>query len=123
MIWKIYFWFLLISLVGSVLSMIPHFLNFNPSDIEGVVEGVIYVLALNAYIWKGVKFPARVWATLFIAIVSIVTLQILSYAGVLPFAFLQTTAYEASLPLALASVVISIPALYVMYKMGFEKKS
>ena len=121
MLWKIYFWVLLLTVAGGSMMMIPQISNFTLADFEGLAEGIVLVLAVNAYVYKGVKFPARAWAVLFVAVAVIWALQILTYAGILPFAFLQTRSFEISLLQVLGTMAFSAPAMYTMYKMGFVK--
>jgi heme/copper-type cytochrome/quinol oxidase subunit 4 len=125
--WKIYFWiYLVLTLLGlpQLLSLLP-VLNF--AAWEGVFENIVLVLGLYSFVFKTQVFSKKTWRMIFYIILVAWILQLIynlhlssAIDSYLNFVDVQVFGLFAFL----FSIIISIPALYSIYLLGFtsEKK-
>jgi len=127
MLWKIYFYVYSFLSLAGLLYLLPQLPTFNLSSLETVIETIFLILGLYAFIYnKKNLLSHNVWKGIFYSILTIWIVQLIVYANAIPFitpylAFLKTSFVQSYSEVAL-SVIISIPALFAIYKLGFTKK-
>lgn len=125
MLWKIYFWAYLVINVFGIFAL----LKFSPLgliDIIGVLLSVVLFLGLYSYVFKKKILDGKTWKILFWVVIFLLAEEILEIY-VLPKDFLQNAfpILKSSLPIdkgeSLFSWLISVPAVYSMYKLSSQK--
>lgn len=122
MFWKIYFWFIAVLLVlffGDIF-FVGFSADYNLADYEGILEGVVIFLALLSYVFKKNIFNTNVWKVVFIWLIVVWVVQLLVYSGSLQLDIVVSRAHEGTFGSVLSSVILGIPALVAMYRLGFK---
>lgn len=124
MFWKIYAWiYVVITAVGS-LFLIPTIGFWNFAVWEGVIEGLLLALGVFVFAYKKELFNKKAWKFIFIAILLFWVAGVVSYVTNVQFLnFLKVNVIEHGIGTVLFAIVVSIPALIAIYRMGFRKDS
>lgn len=123
MFWKIYFWFLLIIFIIGVVSLLSTgTMTLDTfADYEGLIESIALLLAAFGYAFRKKIFPADLWKLLFVVILVIWVFQTLIYSGALTgMSFLEASG-GYTLNEVLITLIISVPAMVAMYRLGFKR--
>lgn len=125
MLWKAYFYIYTFLNIVGFLVLLPQLSTYNFATWEGLLETLFLILGTYVFVFKKKMFSKNVWKGLFIVILTIWLLQLTLYANAVPFLtpylmFLKTSVSQSYGGVSV-SVVISIPALYAIYKLGFSK--
>lgn len=124
--WKIYFWiYAILSLIG-VIALIPSLPSFNFASWEGTAESILLIIATYTYVYKKTILP-NIWKVVFFLMLAIWIIQILFYANIIPALTPYLKIFETSISQGFEgvafSILISVPAFYAVYKLGFGKSS
>ena len=124
MFWKIYTWiYVVVNAVGFLL-LIPGSGSWNFASWEGVIEGILLPIGVFVFTYKKQLFNRAAWKFIFIAISLVWIAQIIFYATNIQFlSFLKVNAIEQGVGTVLFTIIVSIPALVAIYKMGFPKEN
>ncbi len=125
--WKIYFWIFLFLSALSVFSVLPVLSTFNIAGYEGLIELVILNTGLYAYVFRKNLFKLSHWRIVFWAIIAVWTGGVLYYSNAIPIltpflAFLEINPPQQYYEV-IASILLSSPALYAIYALGFLRKA
>lgn len=124
MFWRIYALIYVVMSATALLFLIPAIGSWNFATWEGVTESVILSIGVFTFAYKKQLFNQAAWKFIFIAISLIWILDIIFYVTNIQFlSFLKMNAYEASMGDVLFSIIVSIPALVAIYKIGFRKEN
>jgi len=123
MFWKIYAIIItLFTLVGSVV-ILPSIGSWRFAEWEGFIESILLVLGVLAFAYKKNLFNSQFWKVVFIAIILMWTGEGLSYLTNSSYLdFFKITVVPFGGAEILTSVILGIPALVAIYKLGFSKK-
>lgn len=123
MLWKIYAWiYIALSTIG-LLVLMTGISSWNLSSWEGAIESILLCIAVFSFTYKKQIFDKAVWKLIFIAILIIWIATIIFYTTDIQLLnFLRVNAIKFGITDVLLSVIVNIPALTAIYKLGFQKK-
>ncbi len=114
--WKIYFWVYTIISAFGLIILIPLLSKPNFENAEGTIENIILILGTLSYVYNKNIFKPVVWKTIFVLISIIWFLQI--FASITTFEYLNFMHSDYSLEAIIFSMIISLPALIAIYRLG-----
>ncbi len=124
MFWKIYTWIYVVLTAIGTLMVIPTVGSWNLASWEGMIESILLAVGVFVFVYKKPLFNKAVWKTIFIAILLVWIIQIFAYSTNIQFlSFLKVNIIEHGIGFALFSMIIAIPALEAIYKLGFQKEN
>lgn len=130
MLWKIYFWVLLILTIIGFIGSVPLLTSLTFADWRGVAESVLIFIGAYAYLFKKEVFRSQVWKILFWYLIIFWSLDLLYHLFLgQSLDFLQVLFKNSSEVSSstggdfgvLASIVLGLPALYAIYKLAYRK--
>ena len=125
MFWKIYAWIYAVAIATGTLVMIPTMGSWDFASWEGVIEGLLLAIGAFVFAYKKKLFNETAWKVIFIAILFFWVAGIISYTTNVQFLnFLKINVNvlgEHGIGTVLFTIIVSIPALIAIYKMGFGK--
>lgn len=124
--WKVYYWvFLLLSAV-SVFTVLPQLSTFNIPGYEGLIELAVLNVGLYSYVFRKKLLSASHWRIIFWVITAVWVGGALYYSNAIPLLTPYLAFLEINPPQqyseVVASILLSAPALYAIYSLGFFKK-
>ncbi|MBI2595406.1 hypothetical protein HYW46_01570 [Candidatus Daviesbacteria bacterium] len=128
--WKIYFWALLILTMVAFIGSVPPLTSLTFADWRGVAESILIVIGAYAYVIKKEVFRSQIWKILFWYLTIFWSLDLLYHLFLgQSLDFLQVlfkNSSEVSNSTSgdfgvLASIILGLPALYAIYKLGYKK--
>lgn len=124
--WKIYFWIITIISIIGLFGLLGHSpLIFG--DLIGFVLNVLMLIGVYAYVFKKKIFSASIWKIIFwlnviLFVIAIVDLYFLPGFTKQYLSFLESKVSSAASSGAIVfTLVLTLPTLYAMYKLGYEK--
>ena len=124
MFWKIYAWIIVVITAVGFLFLIPGIGSLNFASWEGIIESILLAIGAFVFAYKKQLFNKAAWKFIFIAILLVWVADIIFYITNIQFlSFLKVNAFEHGVGEVLFSIVIGIPALIAIYKMGFPKEN
>jgi len=124
MFWKIYAWIIVVITAVGFLFLIPGIGSWNIASWEGIIESILLAIGAFVFAYKKQLFNKAAWKFIFIAILLVWVADIIFYITNIQFlSFLKVNAFEHGVGEVLFSIVIGIPALIAIYKMGFPKEN
>ncbi len=142
MFWKIYaVIYLLMILIGTLVlipmigpwmwmwagapeGMVLPIGSWNLASWMGVIEGILLAIGVFVFVYKKNFLNKEAWKFIFIVILLGWITDIIIYTTNLQLpSFFKVNAFEYGVGEFLFSIIISIPALVAIYKMGFLKKN
>ena len=106
------------------LFLIPGIGSWNFASWEVIIESILLTIGVFVFTYKKQLFNKVAWKFIFIAILLVWVADIIFYVTNIQFlSFLNVNAFEHGVGEVLFSIVISIPALIAIYKMGFPKEN
>lgn len=122
MLWKIYFYIYLVLTLLSVVILLPSISSWKFSIYESVIESIFLLIGLYSYIFRKKLFSKKSWQYIFCGILIIWILDtIRSFTNLPILAFLDNYS-DWNAQEVFFSIIISIPALVSIYRLGFPKK-
>lgn len=120
--WKIYFWILLISSIIGTLIVAKDIINFNLGDWLGMASNIILILAVYSLVFKKQILSPQVWKVILWIMVGTVVVE-LEPTGTLKkiLSFLEPNILRATTEEMIVQIIIALPALYAVYKLGYKK--
>lgn len=123
--WKIYFWiFAVLTIVGVFLSL-GELNKLTLVDWVGLLLNLILVISTYSFVMNKKLFSKETWGLLFWVNLFFLTINVV-YEFLLPenikssLTILQSS-IEADMGMILFSFLVSIPALYALYKLAYNK--
>jgi hypothetical protein len=124
MFWKIYAWIYVVITAVGFLFLIPGIGSWNFASWEGVAESILLAIGVFVFAYKKQLFNKATWKFIFIAILLVWIVQIISYSTNVQFlTFLKVNVIEQGIGTVLLTIIVSIPALVAIYKIGFGKEN
>ena len=124
MFWKIYTWIYVVITAVGFLFLIPGIGSWNFASWEVIIESILLTIGVFVFTYKKQLFNKVAWKFIFIAILLVWVADIIFYVANTQFlSFLNVNAFEHGVGEVLFSIVISIPALIAIYKIGFPKEN
>ena len=124
MFWKIYTWIYVVITAVGFLFLIPGIGSWNFASWEVIIESILLTIGVFVFTYKKQLFNKVAWKFIFIAILLVWVADIIFYVTNIQFlSFLKVNAFEHGVGEVLFSIVISIPALIAIYKIGFPKEN
>lgn len=122
MLWKIYFWFLAISISVGYLGIITSIVRVDVVLIHLalILLGILRLIAVYSYVFKKSILKTNIWKVIF-------WIQILSISFELIDSFLLKLnlipgIVEASRILLVLATAILLPSIYAIYKLSYPIK-
>ncbi len=126
MFWKIYAWIYIVIVAVGTLALVPTIGSWGFASWEGVIEGLLLAIGVFVFAYKKELFNKTAWKVIFIAILFFWVAGIISYTTNVQFLnFLKVNVNalgEHGIGTVLFTIIISIPALLAIYKIGFRKE-
>lgn len=124
MFWKIYAWIYVVITAVGFLFLIPTIGSWNFASWGGTIESILLAIGVFVFAYKKQLFNKAAWKFIFIAILLVWVADIIFYATNVQFlSFLKVNAIEQGVGEVLFSIIVSIPALVAIYKLGFQKEN
>ena len=125
MFWKIYAWIYVVIIGVGTLVLISKIGSWDFASWEGTIEGLLLAIGAFVFAYKKQLFNEVAWKVIFIAILFFWVAGIISYTTNVQFLnFLKVNTDvlgEHGIGAVLFTIIVSIPALIAIYKMGFRK--
>ncbi len=102
----------------GIIALIPALSSLNFASYEGLIEGIVLTIATYSYVYNKKIFPTIAWKCIFVYLLILWALQILVKIVPIDFlSFIETNIYNGLGPI-IFSIVLSIPAIIAMYRLG-----
>jgi len=122
--WKIYFWIYAVLSAIGLLVLLPQLSTFNFATYEGLLESILLVIGTYTFIYKKHIIP-NIWKIIFFLMLIVWAIQLIYYSNAIPSITPYLRFFETSISQGYGTVVftmiISIPAIFAVYKLGFSK--
>lgn len=125
-LWKIYFWIILVLVGLGVLATFVDTSNLKAGDWSSLVEGVILTAGIFSFVFAKKIFSNKVWQVIFFLLIGVLILDTIHRFA--PSAeikqLLSFRAVEEEVPLTflLIGQALFIPAYYTIYQLAFKNK-
>lgn len=121
--WQAYLWVYTILSALGLLTLLPQVPLFNFVAWEGLLESLVVIIGTYSFAYKKRILPSNAWRILFILISCIWVAQFIYYSNIFPAArptlqFLEMYPQQGAVEIIL-SILLSLPALFALYKLGF----
>ncbi|EGQ20297.1 hypothetical protein HMPREF9372_3554 [Sporosarcina newyorkensis 2681] len=116
MLWKIYFWIMLVLLIASMFLENEYGLVGTVLEIVSMIISIISTVGFYGYVYEKQFFPHFFWKVIFIiALIDVIVTAI--YYG-----FKETSALGELIFVTIFTFIVMYPLLLGLYRYGFKKQ-